>query len=53
MRVADRVHHEALAALPEPQRELFIDTLFRLIEDQSPAPAETEHGVRRPRRRKA
>lgn len=50
MRVADRVHREALAALPESRRGLFVEALSLLVEGQLSAPAEPERTVRRPRR---
>jgi MarR family transcriptional regulator for hemolysin len=52
MRVADRVHREVLTALPEAQRELFVDALRRLVEGHLSTPAEAELAVRRPRRPK-
>lgn len=52
MRVADRVHREVLAALPENQRDLFVGMLTGLVDGWLSTPAESEHTVRRPRQRK-
>ncbi len=52
MRVADRVHREVLAALPEDQREPFVAALTHLVDGHLSTPAESEHQVRRPRQRK-
>lgn len=52
MRVADRVHHEVLEALPEDQRDLFVGMLTRLVEGHLSTPTESENVVRRPRQRK-
>jgi MarR family transcriptional regulator, transcriptional regulator for hemolysin len=52
MRVADRVHNEVLAALPEEQREVLIDALSHLVEGHLSTPVESEHAVRRPRQRR-
>ena len=51
-RVADRVHREVLAALPEDQRDLFVGILTRLVDGRLSTPAASEHTVRRPRQRK-
>jgi DNA-binding MarR family transcriptional regulator len=53
MRVADRVHREALGALPEDQRDAFVAALAQLVEGHLGAPVECEQTVRRPRQRKA
>jgi DNA-binding MarR family transcriptional regulator len=52
MRVADRVHREVLAALPEDQREPFVAALNLLVGGHLSTPVESEHQVRRPRQRK-
>jgi MarR family transcriptional regulator, transcriptional regulator for hemolysin len=52
MKVADRVHRDVLAALPEDQREMFLDALTGLVGGHLSTPVETEHSVRRPRQRK-
>jgi MarR family transcriptional regulator for hemolysin len=52
MRVADRVHREVLAALPEEQREPFVAALTLLVGGHLSTPVESEHQVRRPRQRK-
>jgi DNA-binding MarR family transcriptional regulator len=52
MRVADQVHREVLAALPEDQRESFVGALSLLVGGHLSTPAESEHQVRRPRQRK-
>jgi DNA-binding MarR family transcriptional regulator len=52
MRVADRVHREVLAALPEAWRELFVGALRQLVEGHLSTPVESEHAVRRPRQKK-
>ena len=52
MRVADRVHREVLAALPEEHRELFVAALTLLVGGHLSTPVESEHQVRRPRQRK-
>lgn len=51
-RVADRVHSEVLAALPEGRREVFVDALSCLVEGHLSTPVESDHAVRRPRRRR-
>jgi MarR family transcriptional regulator, transcriptional regulator for hemolysin len=52
MKVADRVHRDVLAALPEDQREVFVGALTGLVGGHLSTPVETEHSVRRPRQRK-
>jgi MarR family transcriptional regulator for hemolysin len=52
MRVADRVHRDVLAALPEEHREPFVAALTLLVGGHLSTPAESEHQVRRPRQRK-
>ncbi|HZE30628.1 MAG TPA: MarR family winged helix-turn-helix transcriptional regulator [Actinoallomurus sp.] len=52
MKVADRVHRDVLAALPEDQREMFVGALTRLVGGHLSTPAESEHSVRRPREKK-
>lgn len=52
MKVADRVHRDVLAALPEDQREMFLDALTGLVGGYLSTPAESEHSVRRPRQKK-
>ena len=52
MKVADRVHRDVLAALPEDQREMFLGALTGLVGGHLSTPVETEHSVRRPRQRK-
>lgn len=49
-RVADRVHREALAALPESRREIFVEALASLVEGHLSEPLEPDPAVRRPRR---
>ncbi|GAB2851917.1 MarR family transcriptional regulator [Actinoallomurus bryophytorum] len=52
MAVADRVHREVLAALPEDQREVFVNALTGLVGGHLSTPVESEHPVRRPRQKK-
>jgi MarR family transcriptional regulator, transcriptional regulator for hemolysin len=52
MAVADRVHREVLAALPEDQREVFVNALTGLVGGHLSTPVESEHSVRRPRQKK-
>jgi MarR family transcriptional regulator for hemolysin len=52
MKVADRVHRDVLAALPEDQREVFVGALTGLVGGHLSTPVETEHSVRRPRQKK-
>jgi MarR family transcriptional regulator for hemolysin len=52
MKVADRVHRDVLAALPEDQREVFVGALTGLVGGHLSTPVESEHPVRRPRQRK-
>jgi MarR family transcriptional regulator for hemolysin len=51
MKVADRVHRDVLAALPEDQREVFVSALSGLVEGHLSTPVESEHAVRRPRQK--
>jgi hypothetical protein len=51
-RIADRVHCDALGALPEEQRVMFMEALRRLIEGHLPTPVEAERPVRRSRQRR-
>ncbi|WP_030232118.1 MarR family winged helix-turn-helix transcriptional regulator [Streptomyces sp. NRRL S-350] len=48
--IADRVHRELLEALPQPEREVFVSALTRLVGGHLAEPAESERTVRRPRR---
>jgi MarR family transcriptional regulator, transcriptional regulator for hemolysin len=52
MKVADRVHRDVLAALPEDQREIFVGALTGLVGGHLSTPVESEHSVRRPRQKK-
>jgi MarR family transcriptional regulator for hemolysin len=52
MKVADRVHRDVLAALPEDRREMFVGALTGLVGGHLSTPVESEHPVRRPRQRK-
>jgi DNA-binding MarR family transcriptional regulator len=52
MRVADRVHREVLAALPEDQRDLFVGMLTQLVDGHLSTPVASEHAVRRPRQKR-
>jgi MarR family transcriptional regulator, transcriptional regulator for hemolysin len=52
-KIADRVHRGVLAALPDEQRELFVDALTRLTEGYLRVPAEpAPHGPQVRRRRR-
>lgn len=51
-RIADRVHRDALDALPEEQREVLTDALTRLVEGHLSTPAESERPVRRARQKR-
>jgi len=51
MKVADRVHREALAALPEDQREMFVSALSTLVGGHLSTPVESARSVRRPRQK--
>jgi MarR family transcriptional regulator, transcriptional regulator for hemolysin len=46
--IADRIRADVLSALPEPEREVFLDALTRLVGDRLSEPAEC---ARAPRRR--
>lgn len=50
-RVADRVHREALDALPARQREVLTDALTRLVEGHLSTPVESDRPVRRARQK--
>jgi MarR family transcriptional regulator, transcriptional regulator for hemolysin len=50
--VADRVHRETLAALPEGERNAFVHALRRLTEGPLATPVENAQPVRRARQRK-
>lgn len=50
-KIADRVHRDALDALPSRQREVFLDALVRLVEGHLSTPVESERVVRRARQR--
>jgi MarR family transcriptional regulator, transcriptional regulator for hemolysin len=52
MQVADRVHRDVLAALPDDQREMFLSALTGLVGGHLSTPVESEHAVRRPRQKK-
>ncbi len=52
MKIADRVHREALGAVPEEMRQVFIDALTGLVEGHLSTPVESEAQVRRSRQRK-
>ncbi|MGK4583927.1 MarR family winged helix-turn-helix transcriptional regulator [Kitasatospora sp. HPMI-4] len=51
-KISDRVHREALASLPEEEREIFASALLRLVDDGGhlSTPMESERPVRRARR---
>jgi len=49
-RIADRVHRDALEALPREQRAVLTDALTRLAEGHLSTPVESERPVRRARR---
>ncbi|MEV5708108.1 MarR family winged helix-turn-helix transcriptional regulator [Actinoallomurus sp. NPDC052274] len=48
-RIADRVHREALEALPEDEREVLVRALTRLAEGHLATPVECERPIRRAR----
>jgi MarR family transcriptional regulator, transcriptional regulator for hemolysin len=48
-KIADRVHRDVLDALPEEQREIFVDALTRLVGGHLATPAEVGRPVRRAR----
>jgi MarR family transcriptional regulator, transcriptional regulator for hemolysin len=50
-KIVDRVHEEALAALPEKDRQAFLRALSHLIAGHLATPAENPHPVRRARQR--
>ncbi|RCG28546.1 MarR family transcriptional regulator [Sphaerisporangium album] len=47
--IVDRVHGEVLAALPEEQREVFVEALTSLVAGELAKPIECDKPVRRPR----
>ncbi|WP_462189012.1 MULTISPECIES: MarR family winged helix-turn-helix transcriptional regulator [unclassified Frankia] len=49
--IVDRVHEEALAALPTEEREVFPRAMNRLVEGHLAGPAESPQPVRRARQR--
>ncbi|MFJ2030589.1 MarR family winged helix-turn-helix transcriptional regulator [Streptosporangium sp. NPDC087985] len=51
-KIADRVHREVLAALPEDEREIFLRAMNRLAAGHLSVPAENPQPVRRARQRK-
>jgi MarR family transcriptional regulator, transcriptional regulator for hemolysin len=48
-KIADRVHAEVLGALPEDQRQIFVDSLTRLVSGPLAAPVKSGQPVRRAR----
>lgn len=48
--IVDRVHAEVLHALPDGQREAFVDALSALVAGQLAEPVESDRPVRRARR---
>lgn len=48
-KIADRVHRDVLEALPEEQREVFVDALTRLVQGHLATPVEAGRPVRRAR----
>jgi MarR family transcriptional regulator for hemolysin len=50
--IADRVHRDVLDALPEEQREVFVNALTRLVGGHLSTPVESERTVRRARQKK-
>ncbi|MCO6008881.1 MarR family transcriptional regulator [Actinoallomurus purpureus] len=48
-RIADRVHREALEALPEAERDVLVGALTRLAEGHLATPVECDRPVRRAR----
>jgi MarR family transcriptional regulator for hemolysin len=47
--IADRIHEELLATLPEEYRRVLIESLSRLVDDPLADPVSCEQPVRRPR----
>jgi DNA-binding MarR family transcriptional regulator len=47
--IVDRVHGEVLTALPEEQRQVFVDALARLVAGPLSVPVESDRPVRRAR----
>jgi DNA-binding MarR family transcriptional regulator len=52
-RIADRVHREALDAVPEEQRAVLVDALTWLVEGHLSTPVESERPVRRARQKRS
>jgi MarR family transcriptional regulator for hemolysin len=52
-KIADRVHREALDALPKTQREVLVASLTRLAEGHLATPVECDRPVRRTRQRRS
>jgi MarR family transcriptional regulator, transcriptional regulator for hemolysin len=52
VRIADRVHRDALDSLPNEQREILIDALTSLVEGPLSTPVESARPVRRARQPK-
>jgi MarR family transcriptional regulator for hemolysin len=50
-KIVDRVHEEALAALPGDEREIFLRAMNRLVAGHLAAPVENPQPVRRARQR--
>lgn len=51
--IVDRVHGEALAALPAKEREVFVRAMQRLVSGHLATPAESPRPVRRARQRES
>ncbi|HZG04558.1 MAG TPA: MarR family winged helix-turn-helix transcriptional regulator [Streptomyces sp.] len=51
--IVDRVHREALGALPEDEREVFLRAMNRLVTGYLATPVENPRGVRRARQRQS
>ncbi|GII52561.1 MarR family transcriptional regulator [Planotetraspora thailandica] len=49
--IVDRVHAEALGALPPGERETFLDAMKRLVEGHLATPVENPQAIRRARQR--
>jgi DNA-binding MarR family transcriptional regulator len=52
MKIADRVHREVLDAIPDEQREVFLNALTGLVTGHLSTPAKSEQPVRRSRQKK-
>lgn len=52
MKIADRVHREVLDAIPDEQREVFLNALTGLVTGHLSTPVESEQPVRRTRQKK-